>query len=319
MKGTYKVVVKNRRVTYTVNLERSLTIIRGDSATGKTSLIASLAAYEELREKSGVSVTCRKECRILRNSDWEEKLHRHEDCIFFADEGCSFITSEAFARAIRHTGHYYVLITRESLYQLPYSVNSVLELKKSASRFKHTYNRTYPYYHVLPDLKQKISSSDLLITEDSAAGYEWFSFIAGQNGISCISSDGKTGILKKLKETESSSRIVIADGAAFGAEMEQVYQYLLLHPQGLILYLPESFEWLILKADILRDPEILSILESPSSYVDSSEFFSWETFFTDLQIKKSAGTQLQYSKRKLNPQYLREDCARRMLEVIEKG
>ena len=37
------------------------------------------------------------------------------------------------------TDNYYVLITRENLYQLPYSVNSVLKLKTTASRFKTTY------------------------------------------------------------------------------------------------------------------------------------------------------------------------------------
>ena len=152
MKGKYRIIVRNRRVTYTVDLERSVPILRGDSATGKTSLIQSLSAYEELGEKSGVSVSCPRECHILRNSTWEDTIERTKDSILFADEGCAFITSKQFAEAIRHSSHYYVLITRESLFQLPYSVNSVLELKKSTSRFKHTYNRTYPYYHILPDL-----------------------------------------------------------------------------------------------------------------------------------------------------------------------
>ena len=39
--------------------------------------------------------------------------------------------------------NYYILITRENLYQLPYSVDAVFELHKATSRFKHTYNRTF--------------------------------------------------------------------------------------------------------------------------------------------------------------------------------
>ena len=116
MKGRYKIVVKNRRVTYTLEIERNITIIRGDSATGKTSLIQSLSAYEELKEKSGVTVSSGQECHVFRNGDWEEQLEKWKGCIVFADEGNAFITSEDFARAIRNSDNYFVLITRESLY-----------------------------------------------------------------------------------------------------------------------------------------------------------------------------------------------------------
>lgn len=54
-----------------------------------------------------------------------------------------------------------------------------------------------------------------------------------------------------------------------------------------MLYLPESFEWLILSSRILNDSEIDKILEVPSDYIDSEKYFSWERFFTELLIEKS--------------------------------
>ena len=39
-----------------------------------------------------------------------------------------------------------MLVTREDLSTLPYSVNAILELKKTTSRFKRTYNKAYPVY-----------------------------------------------------------------------------------------------------------------------------------------------------------------------------
>ena len=39
MKGIHRVVVQNKRVRYDFELRRNLTILRGDSATGKTTLI----------------------------------------------------------------------------------------------------------------------------------------------------------------------------------------------------------------------------------------------------------------------------------------
>ena len=46
MKGKHIVVVRNSRVQFTLELERNLTVIRGDSATGKTTLLGMLQDYE---------------------------------------------------------------------------------------------------------------------------------------------------------------------------------------------------------------------------------------------------------------------------------
>ena len=53
------------------------------------------------------------------------------------------------------------------------------------------------------------------------------------------------------------------------------------------IYLPESFEWLILQSGVIRSQTIQPILSSPSEYVESSEYFSWEQFFTDLLVTES--------------------------------
>lgn len=52
--------------------------------------------------------------------------------------------------------------------------------------------------------------------------------------------------------------MVIADGAAFGPEMDRVLQ-LVQTRENLTLYLPESFEWLILSSGILKDAEVVQI------------------------------------------------------------
>lgn len=80
--------------------------------------------------------------------------------------------------------------------------------------------------------------------------------------------------------------LVIADGAAFGSEMDRVMK-LLDKKKNVVLYLLESFEWLILKSDILNDKEVREILMDVSQYVESSEYFSWERYFTTLLIEKT--------------------------------
>ena len=86
-----------------------------------------------------------------------------------------------------------------------------------------------------------------------------------ENGISCISAGGKGNILQTAKQARAEEEVLlIADGAAFG-------------------------------------PEIECILETPSEYIESQDYFSWERFFTKLLTEKTHGTYLQYSKNRINP------------------
>lgn len=77
-----------------------------------------------------------------------------------------------------------------------------------------------------------------------------------------------------MKVHKDEKILVIADGAAFGPEMDRVLQ-LVQTRKNLALYLPESFEWLILSSGILKDAETTQILQTPSGYIDSKEYFSW--------------------------------------------
>lgn len=46
------------------------------------------------------------------------------------------------------------------------------------------------------------------------------------------------------------------------------------------MYLPESFEWMILNAGVVQEKEIMEILKEPEKYIESQKYFSWERFFT---------------------------------------
>ena len=170
MKGKHSIVVRNRRVQFALELERNITVIRGDSATGKTTMLGMLRDYEEQGAQSGVAVQCDRPCRILTSRDWESQLSRMKDSIVFVDEGNAFVSSRAFAQAICGSSNYYVLITRESLYQLPYSVEAVLELRTTTRREKCTYNKAYPYYGTLEHAASEMDRSGRILTEDSNSG-----------------------------------------------------------------------------------------------------------------------------------------------------
>lgn len=74
--------------------------------------------------------------------------------------------------------------------------------------------------------------------------------------------------------------------------------------KNVALYLPESFEWLILSSGILKKGIVTAILRTPYDYVESEKYFSWERFFTAILINETKDTYMAYLKRKLNPAYL---------------
>ena len=61
MKGSFHIIVQNRALKYEFDIRRNLTIIQGDSATGKTTLV-DMIRESHLDERSGVSVSCARPC-----------------------------------------------------------------------------------------------------------------------------------------------------------------------------------------------------------------------------------------------------------------
>lgn len=302
MKGRHKVIVQNNRLHYEFELKRNITIIQGNSATGKTTLINMLRQAENLGSSSGVDVISDVPCRILEGINWKLILQNTSQTIFFIDEENAFLRTEEFASMIRGSDNYYVLITRENLYNLPYSVEEIYGLHQSGKYFdtKKVYQEFYHIYSInseLPVRPQKI------ICEDSNSGYDFFRAVSAEHNISCESAGGKSNLFSLVKQDENCETCIIADGAAFGPEMNRLYARTLKH-QNIHLFLPESFEWLILNSGIFSENEIRAILDAPEEYIDGKEYFSWERFFTKLLIFKTEDTYLKYGKSKLNTAYL---------------
>ena len=225
MKGLHKVIVQNNRLHYEFDIKRNITIIQGNSATGKTTLINMLRQAENLGADSGVDVNCDVPCRILEGRNWKVILESISKSIIFIDEENTFINTEEFASAIQNSDNYYVLITRENLYNLPYSVEEIYGLH-SSGKYQNTrkvYQQMYRIYsdeNILPIKPEKI------IVEDSNSGYDFF---------------------HSVSEDQASEE-----------------------------------------------------------YIESSEFFSWERYFTKLLIEQTEGTYLKYKKSRLNKVYLHE-------------
>lgn len=229
MKGKIKIVVSTKRLRYELNLRRNITIIQGDSASGKTTLIQILSDYLSGRTGPGTEVVCNRKCAVL-SGDMENaliQLRLLSNAVVFVDEQEKFLHTKAFARAVLTSDCYFVLITRDGLNMLPYSVNEIYYLKNS--------------------------------------GY--------------------------------------VDGAAFGADMQSAMHAIEVNP-GSYVWAPESFEYLILHSGIIQAEGIHNLLANPADFIESSEYSSWERFFTQLLEDLTRNSIYAYNKKKLNPNYL---------------
>ena len=72
MKGKHRIVVSTKRQKYEFELRRNLTILRGDSATGKTTLIEMIQDHENYPLGSPVELISDKKC--YGNNNWLESL-----------------------------------------------------------------------------------------------------------------------------------------------------------------------------------------------------------------------------------------------------
>ncbi len=169
MRGKHRVIVQNNKLHYEFDIKRNITIIKGDSATGKTTLIDMIRLAQNLGESSGIELSCDVPCRVLEGPDWKLLLSNIHEHIIFIDEENAFINSEDFAEEVSKSDNYFVLITRENLYNLPYSVEEIYGIHSSGKyqNTKRIYQEIYKIYGsdiVLP------LNPDTVITEDSKSG-----------------------------------------------------------------------------------------------------------------------------------------------------
>ena len=315
MKGSYDIVVSNAKVRYAFTIRRNITIVKGDSATGKTTLVEMIREHYESGAGSGIELNCAKTCRVLAGRDWHILLREMHDSIIFIDEDNEFLPTDEFAGAVRGSDNYYVIVTREGLPNLPYSIEEIYGIRESG-KYASIQRVYHEFYHIYGNTRTgKTVCPEKVIVEDSNSGYEFFKGISTKKAHTVISADGKSNIFAEIMKSQEQNILVIADGAAFGAEMDRVMK-LTGRRKGIILYLPESFEWLILRSGIVAERNLEEVLTDPEDFIESSEYFSWERFFTKLLIAITKDTYLRYSKRKLNEVYLHETIASKIVRQI---
>ena len=320
MLGQYKIRITDSKICYNFTISRNITIINGNSGTGKTTLVDLI---DNSRSNDDISITVEStldtvpELRTLRGNDtfWKITIPLMKNTILFLDEDCEFMSTKEFAEVVKNSECYFVLITRNSLEMLPYSIEEIYEITvdKHYPNLKKTYNTLVRRYK---DFQGKVKP-DLILVEDSKSGYQFVQ--RAFTAIPCKSCNGKSNIVSSIKNIKEKNILIIVDGAAFGSNADRLFAEIMnknYTGKHVVIFAPESFEWLILRSNLFYNT-VRENLESTYNYADSKKYESWEQYYTSLLIKITLKTPAQYNKANLNKFYLHGAAKKALMKMYD--
>lgn len=322
MKGSYHFRVKSKKVLFEFSIKRNITIIKGESATGKTTLLHMMYEYLRVGRESGYSVTTDADYYVYLRREvgrtWEEALYPLKDTIIFIEENNHFVFSKEFAEFVKISGNYFVLVNRSPLKMLPYSIHEIYEIVTDGKHtdIKESYHQLKELYSNYPVAEN--NKMEIIITEDSNSGFQFFSHLFEKRTV--ISADGNSKILDQIQKLKTGDILAIADGAAFGSMIENCLEYFATRgSQRISVWMPESFEYLILKSGLIPSKELSDIFASTSDYIEAKEYESWERYFTQLLISMTYDKTYKYSKKILDSYYLQDKHMQKITETFPEA
>ena len=209
--------VKSSYVNYEIEFNRKVTIIRGDSGTGKSKIIESIKRLRKMASTSIYTTNGYKVVILKDYEDWEGEISNSKNTVFLIDGDCEFIKTKEFARSVHNSVNYFIIISREPISGLSYSYKEIYELRNSGK-----YNKTVSKYD-LSKYDHLSEECQIVLVEDSGSGYEFFSYHLPINVLSMESKSKMTKAIKEILNLNNVKKVgIIVDGAAFGSEMGNI-------------------------------------------------------------------------------------------------
>lgn len=218
---------------FQLNLNKQVTVIIGDTASGKTTLVREILGGEKYTTNaSSINV-------ILEESMLQHYL---PNSLFILDES---VTSQKYKEHIslitkcNREDLYFVLLSRSGLCNIPLSIESIYKFVEVQGITKNI-----PYVN---ELRFNLGKFDELLVEDSGTGYEFFKKCFNR----CKPLYGNGNVLKNLSE----DKLTIFDSLGFGGYLPGLIDACRLNPKLLYAYYG-SFEEFLLKTLFNKESNI---------------------------------------------------------------
>ena len=209
MKGQVKFRIYDKDNEYRFTLKRNITIIQGESGTGKTTLLQ--AMFNSMSGSSAAAYTVETSAnyfvytRVFKKLRWETVLAEITDSVIFIEENNRFIYSNDFAKYVKKSGNYFVIIGRKPLKGLPYSWQEIYELV--SHKGSGDLRRIYEFKEFYTNFTFTDYNFDLVIMEDSNAGFTFFKNFF--SNVPVISANGNGNVLNTILAADASNILCI--------------------------------------------------------------------------------------------------------------
>lgn len=314
MNGTYEIIISNKRLEYRLVLDHKITIIKGQSGSGKTSLINLIARNQGQEDKSALRIYNPRAVGLAvftGATDWDLELSRLNNTVVLIDESVDYVYSKGFQMAVADADCYFVICSRSGQFNnMPYSISSIYELKSAKNGERSTLTQMYRLYEVVASE----IDADVVICEDTNSGHEFYSVMLESDVISAC---GNGNVVNTIRNNLADNMTVIVDGAAYGGFVEQTLRLLHTIKNGKLLA-PESFEFLLLSTEMFRKFAEEQI-SNTSEFCDCKKYITWERYYTDL-LKELTQEKYSfaYSKSKLNRQLMNDSIIEEVREILTR-
>lgn len=300
MVGKYDITVTSNKVTYKLQIDRNITVLRGNSAIGKQHLIRLIHNYNaELGTRGKKTVSIDQKAPCIDTTAKDVVLNGQIDnvsgkIVFIDEQNEGEMSQPEFARKIEYSDNYFVLITRQTLANLQYSIKSLLTLKEIQGE-------KYPQVKSVVNIQKAILDSidptqkavktefkpGVILVEDSRQGLELIKIIVNDNKqVNQVRQTfGKANVCKNIRHELNYSKydiLAIVGGAAFGCHVEELLN-VVGHSERVKVLAPESMEFWILASGVVgKSDYIRNRVYKTYDYADSRNYNSWEEYYTKL-------------------------------------
>lgn len=317
-----EITLRSKRYHCDLTLYEKITVIKGDSAAGKTEFTRKLTTdpNAQVNVSNGFDLTvlteerfqdiCRialKKCKKESKEEKEKFLRQyweHEDNFPF-DDTIIIVDDEVFTRSIYFSilvntdqSNYYIIIDRKKLPNLSYSVNEVY--KFIADGKNHYIERVFQFPVFKPE-------ADVVMVEGEGSDSIFFRALFKNNlknievvNPSALSShlknSGRSAVVKVLEEYgdeyKNKTVFMLVDCCAFGSDMEDLIWICAKKGIQASFYKDYlSFEYLLLKSNFINDQQLGLCIER-----DRLKFHSLEALFEQRLKEITAGMIYKYNK-----------------------
>ena len=223
MIGGFQFRLNSNKLQYDFVVNRKITKIIGDSATGKSELVATVATKDDAA--MNIHITCKYEAveigrafseilykrlqKLRTVSDVEtmrDNLQGYDGYVFFCDETFPYLFTDEFAVFCKYTDSFFVICCRAKMGNLPYSYKEIYQMKVSGKY--HTLERVFDEYIGFPNTAENKPA----LIEDSGSGFDFYAQV-----MHCDSAHGKSNLPILLKN-RGSEKVSVPNGFEMYAE-----------------------------------------------------------------------------------------------------